>query len=187
MRLIPVCLPLVLAPLIVAGQQAQPPATHDTQQTTAAKQTSSRKSHKATVHHRSRHHSRKAAAKKNDKIPVDVITGSGTRRVLLDKEEPGGQQSKAKPGQMKVEVINGSSTDTQYFSDRNDETVRNQPVVVGVQTSDTRFASGNKNPVVTGVTSSSTVDAKTASAGGQPVAKQVSPHPKRPAYEPDVH
>ena len=187
MRLIPVCLPLVLAPLIVAGQQAQMPTAQKTHQANVSKQTSTRTSHKATTRHRIRHRSRKAATKKDDKIPVDVITGSGTRRVLLDKEEPGAQQTKAKPGQMKVEVINGSSTDTQYFSDKNEETVRNQPVVVGVQTSDTRFAGSNKNPVVTGVTSSSTVDAKTASAGGQPVTRQVSPRPKRPAYEPDAH
>jgi hypothetical protein len=88
---------------------------------------------------------------------------------------------------MKVEVINGSASDTQYFSDKNQEAAHNQSVVVGVQSSDTRFAGGNKSPVVTGVTSSSSVDAKSASSGGQPVAKQVSPRPKRPSYAPDQH
>jgi hypothetical protein len=190
MRLITVCLPLVLAPLMVAGQQAQTSTTPKAAQTSAAKEATP---HKAATRHRTRHHSHRAAMRKRAKhtepntIPVDVITGGETRHVVLDESMPAGKRSKAASGQMKVQVINGSATDTQYFSDKNDEAARNQPVVVGVQSSDTRFAGGNKTPVVTGVTSSSSVDAKSASAGGQGVTKQVSPRPKRPVYAPDQH
>jgi hypothetical protein len=91
---------------------------------------------------------------------------------------------------MKVEVLNGASTDTQYFYDdgkKQQEAPQNRAVVVGVQSSDTRMAGGNRNPVVTGVTASGTGDAKSASNGGQPVTKQVSPRPRRPAYQPDGH
>lgn len=196
MRLVPVCLPLVLtslfaAPLVLAGQQAT--STQKPAQTSGAKQTSSPAPHKMATKHRTRHHARKAAAHKGRKqaqsntIPVDVINGEETRHVVLDKASVAEAPAKSKSGQMKVEVINGSTTGTQVFSGRNQETAHNQPVVVGVQSSDTRFAGGNKNPVVTGVTSSSSVDATSASSGGQPVAKQVSPKPKRPAYTPDQH
>jgi len=193
MRLIPVCLPLVLAPLMLAGQQAQSPTTQNPAQTSATKPPGLTASHKATSRHRARYRSRKAASLKgakrreSTKLPVDVITGGETRHVVLDKAEQSGKKTKATSGKVQVQVINGSATDTQYFSDKNQEAAHNQPVVVGVESSDTRFAGGNKNPVVTGVTSSSSVDAKSASNGGQPVAKQVSPRPKRPAYQPDGH
>ena len=194
MRLIPVCLPLVLAPMIMAGQQTQPTASQKPDQASAAKQTSSPKT---PGRQRAKHHSRKAAARrsvagaltcqKGSQIPVDVIMGTQVRHVCLDKAKLAGEEGKPTPGQLRVEVINGLSTDLQYFSDKNQETAHNQPVVVGVESSDTRFAGGNKNPVVTAVTSSSSVDATSVSNGGQPVTKQVSPRPKRPAYEPDTH
>jgi hypothetical protein len=194
MRLIPVCLPLVLAPLIVAGQQRQPEASQKPDQASAVKQTSSRN---AATRHRARHHSRKTATRKkitdatlcreDSQIAVDVIMGTQARHVCLDKARLAGEEAEPTPGQLKVEVINGPSTDMQYFSDKNQETAHNQPVVVGVESSDTRFAGGNRNPVVTAVTSSSSVDATSVSSGGQPVTKQVSPRPKRPAYEPDTH
>lgn len=196
MRLIPVCLPMVLAPLIVAGQQAQTPTARKTQQTSAAKQTSSPGSHKTTTRHRTRHRLHKTANRKTAKptglcpdsqMDVVVINGAQPLHVCMDRPKLVQEEAKATPGQIKVEVINGSAADTQYFSDKNQEAAHNQSVVIGVQTSDTRFAGGNKNPVVTGVTSSSTVDAKSASSGGQPVARQVSPQPKRPAYQPDEH
>ena len=197
MRMIPVCLPLVLVPLLIAGQQAQTPATQKLQQTSAAKQTSSQHPHTATARHKARHHSRRAAARKGTKraqsrpeytgTPVDVITGGETRHVVLESEKSSTSQAKTASGQTKVQVINGSATNTQYFPDNNQEAARNQPVVVAVQSSDTRTAGGNRNPVVTGVTSSSSNDAKTAGNGGQPVAKQVSPRPKRPSYQPDAH
>jgi len=181
---------LVLAPLIVAGQQAQLSTSPKPAHTSAVKQATP---HKTATKHRARHRSRKAAIRKRAKhpesttIPVDVINGGETRHVNLDKTMPASRHAKSASGQVKVEVINGSATDTQFFSDKNDEAAHNQAVVVGMQSSDTRFAGGNKSPVVTGVTSSSSVDAKTASGGGQPVATQVSPRPKRPAYAPDQH
>jgi hypothetical protein len=195
MRLIPVCLPLVLAPLIATGQQAQPTTVHKPAQPTAVKQTSSPAPHKV-ARHKSRHHARKAANRKTAKhaggcpdsqIGLDVISGTQVRHVCIDKAALAGHEPKPAPGQMKVDVINGSATDTQFFSDKNQESAHNQAVVVGVQSSDTRFAGGNKTPVVTGVTSSSTVDATSTSSGGQAVTRQVPPRPKRPAYEPDQH
>jgi hypothetical protein len=190
MRLIPVCLSLVLAPLMVAGQQTQPAAGQKPAQTSATKQTSSPAAHKTATRHRARHHASRAALRKRGKraesttLPVDVITGGETRHVLLDKGTTAKKRAKGEPSRMKVDVINGSAEDTQYFSDKNQEAAHNQPVVIGVQSSDTRSAGGNQHPVVTGVTSSSSVDATSASSGGQTVTKQVSPRPKRPAYAP---
>ncbi|MBW8869196.1 MAG: hypothetical protein JF563_00175, partial [Acidobacteriales bacterium] len=191
MRLIPVCLPLVLAPLMVAGQQAQTSTTQKPAQTSAAKQVSAPAPHKTATRHGRRHRSRKAALRKSRKraessaVPVDVITGGETRHIVLNEATSPKQSKKGAPSRVKVDVINGSATDTEYFSNKNEEPVQNKPVVVGVQSSDTRFAGGNKNPVVTGVTSSSSVDAKSASTGWQGVTKQVSPRPKRPTYTPD--
>ena len=193
MRLTSVCLPLVLAPLLLAGEQTPTTGAQKPAQPSAAKQTTSLAPHKKATRHRRRHHARTAAARKSathaekNAIPVDVIQGGELRHVVLDESTTAGASSNERSGQMKVQVINGSATDTQYFSGKTEENVRNQPVVVSVQSSETRFAGGNKSPVVTGVTSSSTVDAKSTSTGGQPVAKQVSPRPKRPAYAPDQH
>jgi len=193
MRLIQVCLPFVLAPIIVAGQQASSPQTQKPAQPSAVQQTSSPAPQKSAKHRARHHRSRKAALRRRARhsepttIPVDVINGGETKHVNLDKTMPAIKHSKAGSGQMKVDVINGSSTDTQYFSDKNQESAHNQSVVVDVQSSDTRFSGGDKSTVVTGVASSSAVDAKSASSGGQPVAKQVSPRPKRPAYTPDGH
>lgn len=191
MRLIPVCLSLVLAPIFVAGQQP-PASTEKPAQTSAAKQTSSSAPHKAATRHRSRHHARRSGHKGNKQaqsntVPVDVINGGEMHHVVLDKSFTADVRGRSKSKEMKVEIINGSTTGTQVFSNNNQETAHNQPVVVDVQSSDTRFAGGNKSPVVTGVTSSSTVDAKSASTGGPPVARQVSPRPKRPQYAPDQH
>jgi hypothetical protein len=187
MRLIPICLLLVFAPLLTVGQQA---ATSTTQKA-AQKQASSPAPHKTATRHRRRHRSRKAALRKSRKraesstVPVDVITGGETRHIVLEETPAASRPKKGAPGRVKVDVINGSASDIQYFSDENEEPAQNKAVVVGVQSSDTRFAGGNKAPVVTGVTSSSSVDAKSASAGGQGVTKQVSPRPKRPAYAPN--
>src|SRR3569833_3212762 len=140
MRLIPVCLPLVLAPLIMAGQQPQSATTAKPVQSNAVKQTTSSPLHKP---HRARHRSRKAALRKKGMktesatLPVDVITGGETRHLLLNKADTANSGHKTAPGQMKVDVINGSAADTQFFSDRNQESAHNQAVVVGVQSSDT--------------------------------------------------
>lgn len=193
MRLIPICLQFVLAPLLVAGQQAQTSTTQKPAQTSAVKQASSPAAHKTSTRHQRRHRSRNVATRKSRKpaessaVPVDVITGGETRHIVLNEAPTARRPRKGEPGRVKVDVINGSATDTQYFSGKNEEPAQNKAVVVGVQSSDTRFAGGNKAPVVTGVTSSSSVDAKSASTGGQGVTKQVSPRPKRPAYAPDQH
>lgn len=120
------------------------------------------------------------------KMPVDVIIGNTKRRVMFDRLQPSGAQTPS--GQLKVEVINGASTDMQYFDNGQEQTVaRNQTVVIGIQSSDTRFAGGNKHTVVTAVNSGGPTDAKTESSGGEPVTKSISPRPKRPIYQPDLH
>ena len=96
------------------------------------------------------------------------------------------------PSQLKVEVVNGNSTDTRYFHlDQNapqtEAVMSNQPVVVGIQSSDTRFVGGNKHPVVTGITAAGQGDARKTGGEGQKLTNGVSPQPKRPSYEPGVH
>jgi hypothetical protein len=192
----------------VAGQQAQP-ATNKPEQPSAAKQQGdlapqkgARKSKSQRVAHK-RHSRKHKGAKRAQYRPdyhensVQVINGDATKQVVFHDEKAEATPkrnlraaSKKAPTAMKVEVLNGASTDTQYFYDdgkKQQEAPQNRAVVVGVQSSDTRMAGGNRNPVVTGVTASGTGDAKSASNGGQPVTKQVSPRPRRPAYQPDGH
>ena len=212
MRLIQVCLPFVfpwmMGSAMLAGQQAQPVTAQKSTQTSAAKPSTQQASRTTATHPAAHRKHRKAAARKGSKRPeyrpeysensVEVINGDATRKVVfhddqatttLEKKLPAGVKNAPTP--MKVEVVNGSSTETQYFYnnrlDQQSETGRNQPVVIGIQSSDTRLVGGNKHPVVTSVTSSGSGDAKTASGGGQPVIKQLSPRPNRPVYEPEPH
>ena len=195
MRLILMCLPLVLGPVLGASQQTQPSTTQKPAQTTVTKQLSASVTGRKTSHRtaRRRHAARKGAKRAAYRPEyadnsVEVITGNETRRVVFQKPKPADEGARSTPGALKVEVINGNATDTQYFYGNGQETaIRNAPVVVGVQSSDTRTVGGNKRPVVTGVTSSESGDAKSADSGGQPVTKDVSPHPKRPTYQPDEH
>lgn len=200
MRLIQMCLPLVLGPLIGAAQQAQPSVTQKPAQTPAAKQSSAAVTGHKTSHRaaRRRHAARKGAKRRAYRPEyadntVEVINGSSTNKVVFHNE-PAAKASNKKlpaalkdvPQPMKVEVVNGNSTDTQYFYGNGQETaIRNASVVVGIQSSDTRTVGGNKRPVVTNVNSAGSGDAKSTDSGGQPVTKDVSPHPKRPVYQPD--
>jgi hypothetical protein len=157
---------------------------------------------KATVHHPARSKYRKAAhkkgAKRNDYRPdyqqsaVEVMNGSSTKRVVFNEEEKPSEAAKGEPSQLKVEVVNGNSTDTRYFYlDQNaPQTVAamtKQPVVVGIQSSNTRFVGGDRHPVVTGITAAGQNDATSAGGGGQKLTNGVAPQPKRPPYEPDMH
>ena len=170
-RFVATCLslPLLLTPLILAGQQAQP--------TTSQKPTS----------HREQIKSRKTATRgtaqlcQAPKVPVDVINGAQVYHTCFDPSLPA-EETKALPDQLQVEVINGSAEDTQVFygagQDTQIEAMLNKPVVVGVQSGDTRTMGGNKNPLVTRVNSAGAGDAK--------VTNRISPRPKRPSYQPDV-
>ena len=70
---------------------------------------------------------------------------------------------------LKVEVVNGTALDTQYFCGNNAQMGSNEkhPVVIGVQSSDTRVAGGNKHPVVTGITMAGQVMRKAPVAAGK--------------------
>jgi hypothetical protein len=213
MRLVRMCLglPLVFGLIVMAGQQTQPATAQNAAQSAAAKQPSGQASQSAATKLKKRHRAArrgysKAAARNGAKRAayrpeytdntVEVINGDATKKVVFHNEQPATASAKNLPAAlknapppMKVEVVNGTTTDTQYFNDQGQQVAADskQPVVVGIQSSDTRVVGGNKNPVVTSVASSGTGTAKSASKGGQPVAKRVSPKPKRPAYQPDAH
>jgi hypothetical protein len=215
MRLVAICmsLPLVLGSTIMAGQQSKTPAAQNPVLNAAEATAGARVTGQASKKPATRHHSKKKQAKtaKHDaaKRPayrpeygrnsVEVINGNSTKNVVFQNEQPTALAANSpatsrnanRPSPMKVEVMNGSTTDTQYFyGNRADEQVaaaRNQPVVIGVQSSNTRTAGPNRHAVVTGVASAGTADAKAASSGGQPVTNTVSPRPKRPPYQPDMH
>jgi hypothetical protein len=175
--------------------------TLQAQSPVSQKATSGAAQHPTAAHARkSIHHSRhrrRSRAKRAAYRPeftdhsVQVINGATTQNIVFHDDQKTSELAKGQPAEMKVEVVNGTQKDTQYF--RNDEQAAadaaqlDQPVVVGIQSSDTRFAGGNRNPVVTRVASSSPAEAKTASGGGQKVAAKVVPRPKRPAYQADSH
>lgn len=119
---------------------------------------------------------------------VEVINGASTQKVVFHNDETVAGSKKDANAPMKVEVMNGSSTDTQYFA-RGQESAGavdlNRPVVVAVQSSDTKVVGGNKHEVVTRINSSGSGSAKSASSSGDVVTKAVSPRPKRPAYQSD--
>ena len=187
---------LAISMVSASGQSgsAQKPA-----QATTAKKSDTPK--KATVYRatRAKYHktAHKKGAKGNDYRPdyqqnaVEVMNGSSTQRVVFNDEEKPGESAKAEPSQLKVEVVNGTSTDTRYFYlDQNalqtEAATARKPVVVGIESSDTRFAGGNKHPVVTGIETAGQDDA-TKVGGGQKLTNGVAPQPKRLPYEPDVH
>ena len=213
MRPLGVCLSLclLLAPLAGASQSTQTGKEQKPAQPPAVSGSGGSSSHAAptrpTAHHHSRRGHSTAAARKHGMRPeyrpeykensVEVINGDATNKVVFHDEQTATanakrlpKEMKNAPAPMKVEVVNGTSTDTRYFydngQDQNAARARNERVVVGVQSSDTRIAGGNKHPVVTGITSDGAGDAKSASSGGTPVTQSVSPRPKRPAYQPDA-
>jgi hypothetical protein len=189
---------------MLVGQQAQPVSPKQTAQTTTAK-SSVAPTHKAAAHRavRKRHTTHKRKRRRDyrpeySENSVEVINGDAAKKVVFHNDKPAATPGKKRragmknvPAPMKVEVVNGTSSDTQYFYDNGQagqsETAHNQPVVIGIQSSDTRTVGGNKHPVVTSVTSSGVQDGKSVGSGGQAVTKQVSPRPKRPVYRPEPH
>ena len=199
MRLIQVCLPLVLAPVLAAGQQTQPPTTQKPQTNTA--QETSKASSQATAKRAIKHRAARArriqnSLRKGQKRPeytgnsVEMINGEERHRVALADLKPANSDSKKEQAPLKVQIVNGTAMDTRYFHDSGeaelDVAERNEPVVVAIESSDTRAVGGNKHPVVTGVTFLGTGDAKNAGNIGKPMTRQVWPRPKRPAYESDM-
>ncbi len=199
------CVAVVLASMMVLtaalAQQTQA-ASSPKAQPNAAATSSSRNINaqaRSTAHH-SKHRRRRYAgnAKRMAYRPefhehsVQVINGATTQNVVFKDDPKPDAKVKGQAAQLKVEVLNGTQKDTQYFLPNDNQPGANaatlkQPVVVGIQSSDTRFVGGNKNPVVTGITASGSSDAKSAGSGGQKVATQVAPHPKRRAYQSDSH
>lgn len=197
-------LPLILVASMVWGQQAKPSSAPQIAQPTEGKDSGTKSAHakaahKTQVHHRAsrrRKASRRKGAKRAAYRPaytqnsVEVMNGASTQKVVFQSEDAAGAAKKDKKELgYKVEVVNGTAQDTQYFNGDNARTGSDEqrPVVVGVQSSETRVAGGNKHPVVTGITAAGPVDAKTASGSGPKVTTGISPKPKRPAYQPDAH
>ncbi len=198
-------LALTLVSTMAFGQQATSGTTAKPSQSGAVKSSTAQKNAKvgqtATTHHRSTKSKRLKAstrrgAKRHAYRPeytqnsVEVMNGASTQKVVFQNNEAASGAPKNAPAPLKVEVVNGTATDTQYFFAGNERaqmgTDEKQPVVVAIESSDTRFAGGNKHPVVTGVTAVGAGDAKSAS-GGQKVTTGVSPRPKRPEYQPETH
>ena len=99
---------------------------------------------------------------------------------------PAQKSAAAAPSPIQVDVINGDRWETKTFDENaivggghGSATASAQPVVIWISSSDTRRQGGIKEPVVIGIASS---ESETREAGSQRVAIEVSPHPKRPAY-----
>jgi hypothetical protein len=200
-------LPFVLGATLMSGQQGKSASTPQATQQSAVKQSSApgvqaKAAHETKPHHRvvrkrntraSYRNGAKRAAYRPEftEHSVEVINGSSTKQIVFNEEKPA-VTAKGESPQMKVEVVNGASSDTQYFYAGNGQGTQsaaelNRPVVVGVQSSDTRVIGGNKHPVVTGITAVGLGDAKSVNSGGQKVTTEVAPKPKRPDYQPETH
>jgi hypothetical protein len=203
-------LPVVLASTIVPWQQAtaamtvqpaqQDAAKSSTVKNTPAKVSQSAKTDHGTVASKHSKTSSRSSAKRPAYRPeytqhsVEVMNGATTQRIVFSNDQAASGSSKDTPAltngraPLKVEVVNGNATDTQYFyGDGRQGSNERRPVVVAVQSSDTRFVGGNKHPVVTCITAVGRADAKSVNGGGQKVTTGVSPQPKRPEYQPDAH
>jgi hypothetical protein len=199
-------LPIVLSAALMAGQQGKPASTAQSPHPSAAKQSSApsvpaKIAHTKKAHHRvTRKRNGKASHRKGVKRAayrpefkensVEVINGGSTKHVVFNEDKKPAESGKEQSSQMKVEVVNGTFADTQYFYAGNGAPGAAQsprPVVVGVQSSDTRAVGGNKHPVVTGITAVGPTDAKSVNSGGPKVTTGVSPQPKRPVYQPETH
>ena len=200
---------VAFASTIAPGQQPtasiQDSAKQISSKSSTAQSTNS-KAAKTTSHHRSTksYHAKASShsgAKRHPYRPeymqnsVEVMNGESTQKVVFNNDEAvQGTRKKAAAGKnvpapLKVEVVNGTASDTQYFYGNSGRpgSDEKRPVVVAIQSSDTRFAGGNKNPVVTGITAVGRSDAKSVNGGGEKVTTGVSPQPKRPEYRPEAH
>jgi hypothetical protein len=204
-------LPLVLAATLLSGQQEKPTSAQQPAQQNAGRQSTTPGAQAKTAHETKAQHrvvrkrstraSYRNGAKRAAYRPeftehsVEVINGSSTKQIVLTEDKKPVGTAKGESPQMKVEVVNGTSSDTQYFYAGNGQPQQNaaelrRPVVVGIQSSDTRVVGGNRHPVVTDIIDISAVkpgDAKTVNSGGQKVTTGIAPKPKRPDYQPETH
>jgi hypothetical protein len=201
-------LPFVFVATLMSGQQGKPSSTQQPMQQSATKQSSrpgvqakatqEAKTHPRVAHKRNTSASHRNGAKRSQYRPeftehsVEVINGSSTKQVMFNEEKKPVGSAKDESPHMKVEVLNGTSSDTQYFYAGNRQGSQNsaelkRPVVLGIQSSDTHVVGGNKHPVVTGITAAEPGDAKSANSGGQRVTTGIAPKPKRPDYQPETH
>jgi hypothetical protein len=126
---------------------------------------------------------------------VEVMNGASTQKIVFHDDKGTSESTKGTragtnaPAPLRVEVVNGTASDTEYFYGDNGRqgSDEKRPVVVAIQSSDTRVVGGNKHTVVTGITAVGRGDAKSANGSGQKVTAVVSPQPKRPEYQPDAH
>jgi hypothetical protein len=187
-RFVATCLvlPLFCAAYVVTAQQT---TSDKPEQSSEVEQTRSQHSPKTAIKPISQGHPGQAAAQESalhcqpPEIPVDVINGNQVLHTCFDPAQSG-EETKTLPGQLQVEVINGSAENIQYFygngEDAQIEAMLNKPVVIGVQSGNTLTTGGNKAPLVTRVNSAATTR-------GAAVTNRISPRPKRPAYQPDMH
>ncbi len=197
--------PFVLVATLMSGQK--PATTQQSTQQSAVKQSSAtdvpaKAADKTNPPHRAvrkkstrasyRNRAKRAAYRPEfTEHSVEVINGSSTKQIVFNDKKPD-DTAKSDSAQMKVEVVNGASSDTQYFYAGNGQSTQNaaelkRPVVLGIQSSDTHVIGGNKHPVVTGITAVGPGDAKSVNNGGQKVTTAVAPKPKRPDYQPETH
>ena len=200
--------PLALLTMMASGQQTKPATVQQTAQQSAGKDSGApsprakagqtQRTHYPVARKRHSRAAYKHGAKRTAYRPeytqnsVEVINGASAQKVAFHNDEASSGSTMNASGPMKVQVVNGTSTDTQYFAanatgPQPGGAEPDRPVVVGIQSSDTKIAGGNKHPVVTGITSSETGTAKNAAGGGDSVTKTVSPRPKRPVYQQDAH
>lgn len=199
-------LPLALVSPVAFGQQSTSETTVKATQVATPQNTHAKAAQTTAPLHRStKGKHAKASNRKDAKRPayrpeytqnsVEVMNGASTQKVVFNNDLASSRAGKNTvagknmPAPLKVEVVNGTASDTQYFYGDNGRqgSDEKRPVVVAVQSSDTRFVGGNKHTVVTGITAVGRGDAKTVNGSGQKVTAVVSPQPKRPEYQPDVH
>ena len=137
---------------------------------------------------------------------VEVINGATAHTVVFDEghlaSTPPGKEPAQKavkgsaqtptvaPSQVRVDVVNGMSSETEYF-EWDPERQQGQPfgmeharpVVVGIESSNTRIMGGNKHPLVVGIESIGSGEAA-AQKSAPKLEYRLVPQPKRPPYRP---
>jgi hypothetical protein len=137
---------------------------------------------------------------------AEIINGSTTQTVVFDQElQASGSGEKplpnaaakgqtpaqaVAPSQIRVDVVNGRTIETQYFywdperQERDPFAVEDSPpVVIGIESSNTRTAGGNKHPVVVAIESSGPAGAIPQKSAPK-LEYRLFPRPKRPPYQP---
>jgi hypothetical protein len=137
---------------------------------------------------------------------IEVINGEATKTVVFDEANLARSSSEKAPPQdirkrralstavapspFRVEVVNGMSSETQYFDWDPERQQRlggggehARPVVVGIESSNTRIMGGNKHPLVIGIESNGAGDAA-AQKSATKLEYRLVPQPKRPPYWP---